>query len=113
MPYLSNPAISLNDIITHPEYPWDWNTMSANLNMTIEFAMEYHDKLEWYRISENSGITMDDITNHPELPWSWMGISENPNIMPDFVMANFKRINFKSLSNNPFEACQENDFRSQ
>lgn len=86
-----NPAISLNNIITHPEYPWDWYTMSTNLNMTIEFAMEYHDKLEWYRISENSGITMDDITNCHGRGWVY------PNITPDFVMANFKRINFKSL----------------
>ena len=70
--------------------------------MTIDFAIENKDKLDWDEISENPGITMDDIINHPELPWSVDGISENPNITPDFVMANFKHIDFNLLSTNPF-----------
>ena len=70
--------------------------------MTIDFAIEYKDKLDWGFITTNPGITMDDIINHPELPWDWFGISLNPNITPDFIMANFKHINFKILSKNPF-----------
>ena len=63
--------------------------------MTIEFAIENKDKLDWHAISCNPGITMDDIIDHPELPWYWYGISLNPNITPDFVMDNFKHINFQ------------------
>ena len=70
--------------------------------MTIDFAIEHKDKLDWKGISCNPGITMDDIIDHPELPWGWEEISQNPNITPDFIMANFNHINFVILSYNPF-----------
>ena len=96
----SNPAITLNDIITHPKYPWDRWGISKNPNMTIDFAIENKDKLDWEFVTTNPGITMDDIINHPELSWVWQYISLNPNITSDFVMANFKHINFNYLSYN-------------
>ena len=45
-------GIQLRDIITHPELPWEWKWISKNPNMTIEFAIEYKDKLAWWEVTQ-------------------------------------------------------------
>ena len=43
-----NPAITLNDIITHPELSLGLvYHISQNPNMTIDFAIKHKDKLDW------------------------------------------------------------------
>jgi hypothetical protein len=41
----------MSDILTHSDFPWYWNVISTNIN-----------------------ISLKDILSHPELPWDWISI---------------------------------------
>ena len=82
-----NSGIQLQDIIDHPELPWNWDWISRNPNMTIEFAIEYKDQLDWFYITPNPGIKFNDILNHPELPWDKSQITCNPNVTINDILA--------------------------
>jgi hypothetical protein len=62
---------------------WDWNYISWNPNLTMEFIEAHPDKQWcWSLISKNPGITMDAIDDHLDKPWDWYnGISYNPNLV--------------------------------
>ncbi len=58
--YLSrNPAIStknIEDTLNNKDYLWclwDWNSISLNCNITIEFIEKYIDKINWKFLSNN------------------------------------------------------------
>ena len=55
--------------------------------MTIEFAIEYKDKLNWDFVTRNAGIKFKDILNHPELPWDKTQITWNPNVTINDILA--------------------------
>ena len=57
---------------------------------------------DWDRISENPNLTMEFIEKHPEKPWDWHEISGNPNITMEMIEKNINKIKFKDLSNNVF-----------
>ena len=52
--YISfNPGIKMIDIETHHEFPWVWDSVSRNPNLTYEFVNKHFDKLNWKEISRN------------------------------------------------------------
>jgi hypothetical protein len=62
-----------------PEKPWDWEN-----------------------ISDNTNLTMDFIEKHPDKPLSWWWISMNPNITMEFIEKYIDKIKFEFLSKNKF-----------
>ena len=70
----------------HPEYPWSWEGISQNENLTMDFV-ERHPEYPWvwYYISKHKNLTMDFVERHPEHPWNWSGISKHKNLTMDFV----------------------------
>ena len=78
---------------------WNWEELSKNPNITIEFFMQHLD-LPWDLGVLNKTIT-DWILANPDLPWNWQQISRNPNIPICFVMQNSdKDWDLKELSKN-------------
>ena len=55
---------------------WNWEYISMNPNITMEFIEKYPEKpWDWDWISGNPNITMEIIEKHPEKPWNWDCIS--------------------------------------
>ena len=94
-----NPGIHMKDIMNHPEYSWNWESVCQNPNLNLEIVT--HQKFKhnfilnevrwdgikcpeiwWKMISRNPGILITDIIQHPELPWWWEEILNNSNAFP-------------------------------
>jgi hypothetical protein len=102
-----NPAITMTDIIDNPDLPWDYEYISDNPNLDIEFIREHiNENWCWEWISANPGITMTDIKNNPDLPWDYEYISDNPNLDIEFITDseyNNKDWYWPSISRNLFD----------
>jgi len=46
--------VKFQDILDHPEIPWNWHWLSKNPNVPLQYVLD-----------------------HPELPWNWCGLSQN------------------------------------
>ena len=58
-----NPNVSLEFIVTHPQFVWCWDKLSANSRFTLKQIMKYH----W-------------------LPWKWDDLLCNPNMTTKFAL---------------------------
>jgi len=68
------------------KFPWDFQGISRNPNLTIEMIRKfYKKKWSWTTISQNPGITMDMVENNSDLPWERYGLSSNPNLTIDYI----------------------------
>ena len=66
-------------IIDNPELPWNWNMISRNPNLTMNFINDNPDKpWNWNMISYNPNLTMNFINKYPDKDWCWYEISKNP-----------------------------------
>ena len=86
-----------------PEKPWNWEKLSRNPNITMEFVSHHLDKpWIWKYLSSNPGIKMEDISQHMDKPWNWLYLSINPNITMEDVLNHPEiRWNWILLSRNP------------
>jgi hypothetical protein len=64
-----------------------WVSISSNVNITIDFARAFQDKLNWYLVSSNSKIDMKTVSQNFDLPWNWFGLSKNPNLNIEFLLS--------------------------
>jgi hypothetical protein len=90
-------------ILSHPDKPWDWQIISSNPNITMQFIIDNPDKpWDWGTISRHPNITMQNILDHPDKPWDWGTISRHPNITMQFILDNpDKPWNWWYISQNP------------
>lgn len=104
----ANPNIT-SEIIreNHDKYDWDWEELTTNPSMNMEFILEtcnnseYADlgsvpagnlpwelddmcSMEWY-------IGIEYILNNPDKIRNWFGLSRNPNITWEFVRENIDK----------------------
>ena len=72
----------MRDISCNLEYPWEWDSISNNPNLTIDMISE-NPLEDWnlHFISYNSNIKMNDILNNVKMPWNWGHYNSNNNIM--------------------------------
>ncbi len=57
---------------------WDWNSLSANPNITFDIVLAHPDKpWNWYGLSQNPNITFDNVLAYPDKPWSFVNLSYN------------------------------------
>ena len=62
----------------HPDKPWNWKSLSSNLNITWEIIQQNPDKpWDWMWLSNNPNITWEIIQSNPDKPWDWRYISCN------------------------------------
>ena len=97
-------------ILKYPDKPWDWERISENPNITMDFIDTHPDKpWDWRWISGNPTVTMDIIDAHPDKPWSWEWISLNPNLTMDFIDAHpDKPWDWQRVSQNKFGWTEDN-----
>ena len=48
-----NPGITMDDIINHPELPWNWKGISENPNITPDFVMANFKHIDFKCLSTN------------------------------------------------------------
>jgi hypothetical protein len=75
------PCVRFEDVIAHPELPWDYNGLSKNPNIRLPHVLANSNKpWVWNWLSANKHFTNWEIVKqYPDLPWSYMGLSYNEN----------------------------------
>ena len=82
----SHPCITMDFIERYPDKPWDFELISENENLTLDFVLKHiGENFDWNSITSNSAITLDDIKKYPDLPWNFHCVGENPNIIAEFI----------------------------
>lgn len=94
----SNPNVTLRTIEKYPDYPWDYDYLSENPNMTFQYILnsislhldaskrhEMCDKWNWEKISKADYLDLQEVINHPELPWNYNSMSEHKQLTIPFV----------------------------
>ena len=78
----------------YPTKNWDWNLLSENPCLTIEFIEKYLDKINWYILSLNPCLNIAFIESHLDKIY-WNKLSSNQFNMHSFI----KKRNLKIYSN--------------
>ena len=105
---IQHPKIKIEDIIAHPELPWDYRCIGYNPNFRLEHLSQFPDVpgYVWTTLSRNA--TYEQIVNHPDKPW-FSYILSSPHIHKHHIQAilpyfeqNFPHISPSDISlNNP------------
>lgn len=74
-----NQAIDWNIVKTHPEIIWDWEGLSQNPNISLEFIFEtFHlYPWSWKGIVKNPNLSWEFIRDHPDPKWNCMEVCKN------------------------------------
>lgn len=74
---MTNPAITLDVVLRHPEIAWDFKFLSMNSSIKLE-SMLRHPELPWQFqfVSYNPSLTSNDVVEHPEIKWDYEGLSK-------------------------------------
>jgi hypothetical protein len=84
MNYCSSPQLDIQRVIDNPSPHWDWDTISSNSVVTIDFVKNNMElPWKWDSISYNSKLTIEFVENNSEFPWDWVGVMGN-NFTPDY-----------------------------
>ena len=91
-----NKGINILDIETNPTFPWNYNGLSNNQNITLRFIMQNTASLpndsfeqwDWSSLSRNKGITLEDLNHYPNLPWCNDQLTECGDYNLEFVLKN-------------------------
>jgi hypothetical protein len=90
----------------HPDWNWDWDAISNNPNIPLDFiSQKIDEKWNWSRLSNNSNLTIEFILNHDDKKWDMYNLSRNPNI--DREKAPHLRWNFQGILSNPNTSLQQ------
>jgi hypothetical protein len=83
----ANPNITINFIKAHKMFPWNFKELSRNTNLTLKFIKEYLDfDWDWTFLLQSSLITVDFIIQYiGHFHWNNDIVSLNPNLTNSFV----------------------------
>jgi hypothetical protein len=84
-------TISIEDILAHPELPWNYNYLICNPNFRYQHIHHFRHLIDpaayrqlFYYLSRSA--TYEDISNHPEEPWCMRALS-SPHIQKEHFLA--------------------------
>jgi uncharacterized protein with HEPN domain len=84
----SNKNITMEIVSTYPKLPWDYNALSRNPNLTVDFIRKNPRKrFSWQHISANRAMTPEIVEANRDLPWDFHFMSVNPSITLEYVRA--------------------------
>ena len=88
----------------NPNFPWEWEAVSRNPNLTPAFIEKHVDTLNCEWLSVNPGVTMDFVETHQgeHYRWDWDKLSLNPNITFEFIQKHSDKLNFQRVLSNEF-----------
>lgn len=108
---MENPNLTLQFILDHPTYKWDYEKLCSNPSITMDDIIECDKLRYWPFIARNPNLTMEFIetyhmyfTHHPYWTRVVADICKNPAISPDYLIESehFKtRIDWHSIIENP------------
>ncbi len=79
-----------------PDENWDYQRMSKNPNITIEYIKaNLYKNWNFKQLTQNSRFTLNDVLNNPEIPWDYNSLQYNPNIPASYE-------EWEYMSNNNF-----------
>ena len=118
--------ISLDYILQHPYYNWDWNIIISRPDVTLSMFtemlpiilartlddIEYNPinsddpsqdvLMDWTQISKNPNLTYEYVQQNSNFPWDWIELSRHPNISVNIILDNVhEQWNWKYVSYNP------------
>ena len=70
----NNPSITSDNVLTHPDEPWEWGVLSCNPSITFDVVLAYPDK-----------------------PWYWDSLSANKSSYYNRLQSNFTWYNLDIL----------------
>ena len=78
-------AITISDILSHPDLPWNYNFIEFRDDLTVDLYLKICSKVLISKkllhvLSQSKYITITDVINHPEIPWDYRFLSKNSNI---------------------------------
>jgi len=72
--------LDISVVELHPEWPWDYDGLSENPNLTWEIVQKSpHQPWNYYKLTIHPCVTWKIIMDHPELPWKFSLFVRNPN----------------------------------
>jgi len=85
-----HPNITLDDITTYPDLPWDYEWVAGNKTLTWDFVIQHQKKFGYgtYWVSQLPCVTIDTVRKNPDFPWDWRCLSINANIDYGVIKAN-------------------------
>jgi hypothetical protein len=106
-----NPNMTKRVIENHPEIQWDWTFMSYRETFEWALVRKYpYKEWNWNGISRN--VEWDIVRDYPEYPWDWYMLSMNPKITWQTISQNIdKPWDWRAVSLNPnltFEIVHSN-----
>ena len=78
-------VITNDDILSHPELPWNYCCIEKRKNLNMSLYQYLVDEGGFTTVLINSlsrseSITIDDVISNPDIPWNYNYLSVNPNI---------------------------------
>jgi hypothetical protein len=97
-----NPHININFVKKYINKSWNWISLSKHSNIFFEDIINNNFPWDWNWVSINPNITMDIINNNLHLPWVWEYIACNINIDINMInkIKNIQNINLQLSLNN-------------
>jgi hypothetical protein len=99
----------MEDVIKHPEFPWEWSNLSKNTNITLDIIKKYpNEKWNWLDIAANPALTPEIISyylerfknNFPNFPITF-NQSEKYNITDMYFMSMNRGITMDYIEAHP------------
>ena len=85
----ANMGITLQEICTRADWPWDWRRVSARADVNIDYVKRFPNcAWNWLELSMNAGITIHDIVANPNFDWRWLDISRTRQIPIEIILQN-------------------------
>ena len=92
--FTTNPRITMNYVLNHPEIEWNWEFLCNNVNITLADVIQ-HPEINWcYKsLSNKESLTIEFVESNIDKPWDWEALAENEFTQSKqaFYLAEYKR----------------------
>ena len=76
-----NPNITMEFVLANLDKNWSWRLLSLNRNLKVTDILANRDlPWDWSLVSMNVNLRASDILNNRDIPWSWSNISGIANV---------------------------------
>lgn len=82
--------LPVDQIMSHLDLPWNYNFITYNKTLTIEFIQD-HKKFNWRWDILSEILHITEIEAHPEYSWSFHSLSKNKTLTSEFVLSNIRK----------------------
>jgi hypothetical protein len=110
--------ISIEYIIQHSEYPWNWMSVSGRDDIQFDIIQKNQNlPWNWNMISAHKNIKMNHINDNLHMPWVWEYVSRNRNcdlyffvskcVIKSELNCEFEKFDWDSITNLPLITLED------